>query len=164
MPTTLTNYTVPAETLEATAIFLRERGLKGVEGAVLWLGRVLTDTDAQIEQTYIPAQRAYRSEYGLAVAVDRADLSRLIRELPNGLFVLARVHSHAEDAYHSSTDDHNMLIAHNGAISIVVPRFAADGLDLLSCSVNELVHGSGWRELSAEEVKQRFRTLTTQPD
>lgn len=164
VPPTLTNYTVHADLLDATATFLRERGLKGVEGVVLWLGRVLTDTDAEIVEAYIPAQKAYRSVHGLAVSVDRTDLSRLIRELPHGLFVLARVHSHGEEAYHSSTDDHNMLIAHPGAISIVVPHFAADGLDLLRCSVNELVHGSGWRELSVEEVKERFTTLTTTPD
>lgn len=164
VPATLTNYTVPAELLDATAIFLRERGLKGVEGVVLWLGRALTGTDAEIVQAYIPAQKAYRSEHGLAVAVDRADLSRLIRELPHGLFALARVHSHGKEAYHSSTDDRNMLIAHPGAISIVVPHFAVDGLDLLRCSVNELIHGSGWRELSVEEVKQRFTTLTTRTD
>lgn len=39
-------------------------------------------------------------------------------------FVLARVHTHPGRAYHSSTDDRNLLLAHPGAVSVVVPAFA----------------------------------------
>ena len=31
-----------------------------------------------------------------------------------------------------------------------------DGMDLATCSVNELRHGEGWRELDATEVAERF--------
>ena len=157
VPPTLELFTIPVAVIEATAAFLRDRGESGVEGTVLWLGEVVSDVEATIIEPYVPEQIAYRTAHGLAVEVTRRGLNELIRWLPPGIFVLARVHSHGEDAYHSDTDDQNMIISHEGAISIVVPNFAWDGLDLARCSVNRLQHGQGWVELSSDEVMQRLR-------
>ncbi|HTU78902.1 MAG TPA: hypothetical protein VMF09_09110 [Solirubrobacteraceae bacterium] len=102
---------------------------------------------------------AYKSEEGVAVQVTEAGLSHLISALPTGVFVLCRVHSHPTDAYHSETDDTNMIISHPRAISIVVPFFARAPIVLTECSVNELEYGRGWRELTAAEVRERFEVL-----
>lgn len=83
-------------------------------------------------------------------------MTALIASLEPGVFVLCRVHSHPHEAYHSAVDDLNMLISHEGAISIVVPDFAAAPIELERCSVNELCHGRGWRELDVEEIRTRF--------
>ena len=156
VPATLRTYRVPGRVLERTAVFLRERGARGAEGVVLWLGEPISDESAEILGAYVPEQVAYVTERGVAVEVTRDGLTRLIASLPSGVFVLVRVHAHPEDAYHSELDDQNMLISHPGAISIVVPYFADGPLDLSRCSVNELVHGEGWRELSPTEVAARF--------
>jgi hypothetical protein len=49
-----------------------------------------------------------------------------------------------------------MIIGHPGAISIVVPDFAAEAIELVRCSVNELQRDGSWRELGADEVRERF--------
>lgn len=157
VPPTLEYYSVPQPVIELTAAFLALRGRSGVEGTVLWLGEVVDDAHATITEPLVPEQIAYRTERGLAVEVTGSGLTRLIESLSPGVFVLARVHSHGEAAYHSETDDQNMIVSHEGAISIVVPDFARDGLDLLRCSVNELRRGRGWVALGEAEVRRRFQ-------
>jgi hypothetical protein len=95
----------------------------------------------------------------VSVEVTQEGLTRLIGGLSPGVFVLVRVHSHPNDAYHSELDDDNMLISHERAISIVVPDFARDPIVLSRCSVNELRHGEGWIEISPDEVRRRFKVL-----
>lgn len=159
LPSTLRNYVVPRPVIEATQAFLFARGLEGVEAVAVWIGHVLDDTRGVITDVYVPEQIARRSEYGVSVEVTQEGLTRLISLLEPGTFVLCRVHSHPSAAYHSDLDDLNMLISHQGAISIVVPDFARDPIVLEQCSVNELIHGHGWRELSNAEISQRFRIV-----
>lgn len=156
VPPTLSVYAIPSRVLEDTRELLREPGLQGFEAVVLWVGTVDNETSASVRAAVRPGQTAYRSDEGCAVEVPPDALSSLISALPEGMFVLARVHTHPGEAYHSPVDDRNMLIAHEGAISIVVPDFAGAPFDLRACSVNELRSASGWRELDLEEIERRF--------
>lgn len=156
VPPTLRYYSLESAILERTSEFLRQRGEDGVEATVVWLGRVVDETHAEILEAFAPEQIGYVSEDGVAVEVTQRGLAELISGLPEGIVVLARVHSHPSAAYHSAVDDDNLLISHEGAISIVVPDFARAGMELATCSVNELRHGQGWRELDTDEVAARF--------
>jgi hypothetical protein len=156
IPRTLRRYVVSSETIDRTRRFLADRGKSGFEATVLWLGRVIDETTAEILSPYEPEQVGYRSQDGVAVEVTAEGLSTLISELPDGVFVLCRVHTHPGDAYHSDLDDQNLIIAHPGAISIVVPDFARRPIELTGCSVNELGNDGRWRELSSYEVGERF--------
>jgi hypothetical protein len=157
IPITLRYYKIDQETIEATQSFLCRRGEQGLEATVLWLGRMIDETTAAVLSPYAPEQIAYRSEDGVAVEVTADGLSELIGELPDGIFVLCRVHSHPREAFHSDTDDENLIIAHPGAISIVVPDFARRPIQLGRCSVNELQPDGSWRELDPAEVQERFQ-------
>jgi len=159
VPPTLRNYIVPQRVLGETRAFLRERGERGVEGVVLWLGEIVDDETGSVIAANVPEQIAHRSELGVAVEVTQEGLTRLITGLPEGVFVLIRVHSHPTDAFHSDLDDDNMLISHANAISIVVPDFAREPIALERCSVNELRHNAGWVELDPAQVRQRFRVV-----
>jgi hypothetical protein len=159
LPLTLRNYIVPQEVIGATQAFLFARGVKGVEAVVVWIGIVVDDTTGEIVDAYAPEQIARRSEDGVSVEVTQQGLTQLISSLAEGTFVLCRVHSHPGEAYHSDLDDLNMLISHEGAISIVVPDFASNPIVLDRCSVNELIHGQGWRELAPREVTKRFKVV-----
>ena len=156
VPPTLRRFLIPSSVLTDSQQLLRERGELGLEAVVVWIGEVVNATTAHILAAVRPGQIAYRSEEGCAVEVPPEALSELVAALPRGFFVLARLHTHPGVAYHSEVDDTNMLISHDRAISIVVPRFARAELDLSSCSVNELRHGRGWVELSPAEVAERF--------
>jgi hypothetical protein len=155
----LHNYVIPRRVLDATRAFLYARGLRGAEAVVVWIGPVLDDTTAEITDAYVPEQIAHKSDYGASVEVTQEGLTRLISSLEPGTFVVCRVHSHPSEAYHSDLDDMNMLISHQGAISIVVPYFARGTIALEECSVNELVHDRGWRELGRREVAERFHVI-----
>jgi hypothetical protein len=159
VPPTLEAYAIPHRILDDTGSLLRERGVLGLEAVVLWLGRVDGPRNASILAAVMPGQVAYRGESGCAVEVPPDALSDIVRLLPDGIFVLARIHTHPGAAYHSPVDDTNMLIAHQGAISIVVPDFATAPIDLAQCSMNELRHPTGWRELTDDEVARRFEVL-----
>jgi hypothetical protein len=156
VPPTLSTYTIPLQVLEETGDLLREPGLHGFEAVVLWVGTVDDETSATVRAAVRPGQTAIRGDQGCGVEVPPDALSALISALPHGVFVLARLHTHPGEAYHSPVDDTNMLIAHEGALSIVVPDFARAPLDLRACSVNELRSASGWRELDVDEVDRRF--------
>lgn len=156
VPPTIREYLIAQDVLDQTWAFLRDRGRQEVEGVVLWLGVVTDPEHAHVLAHLAPPQVAYRSEHGLSVAIPQDELSRLIAALPNDVHTLSRVHSHGGNAYHSSLDDTNMLIAHRGAISIVVPDFAAGPASLLACSVNELTADGTWRELTGRDISELF--------
>lgn len=156
VPETLRNYVVPAHVLSETRDLLAEPGAEQMEAIVVWIGTIENDTRAQIVAAVRPGQIAYRSSTGCAVEVPQDALTELISVLPIGHVVLARLHTHPGEAYHSEVDDRNMLIAHRGAISIVVPDFARRPLDLNACSINELHPDGRWVELSRRDVADRF--------
>jgi hypothetical protein len=156
VPSTLRRYLLAPHVLDDTSHLLKGPGGEGLEAMVVWVGGVVDKETAHVERVIRPAQVSYAGDEGCAVEVPPDALSDLISLLPNNMFVLARVHTHPADAYHSPVDDQNMLISHHGAISIVVPDFGQQPIDLLNCSVNELRHHVGWVELSAAEVAGRF--------
>ena len=159
VPATVERYKVSRQTVDDTWAMLREGAVEEVETVVLWLGQVLNETTAEVLAPFCPPQVAYRGPDGLAVEIPQEVLTQIIGALPRGIHILVRLHTHPSDAYHSSTDDRNMVIAHEGAISIVVPRFALGPADLGLCSVNVLERNGHWRELDEPAVKARFEIV-----
>lgn len=158
LPDTLSTYLLSDSLLDDTRGLLRESGERGYEAVVLWIGSVVNPATARVTAAIRPRQLAYRSEEGCAVEVPPDSIGDVVAALLAGQFVLARVHTHPGRAYHSSTDDRNLLLAHPGAVSVVVPAFAEKPVDLAHCSVNELSPDGHWRELSSKEVAERFRS------
>jgi hypothetical protein len=120
-------FDVPSAVLDETVEALREAGRDGLEAMVTWAGRRQGDIVA-VTRTIVPRQTSYRTADGLLVLVDGDALFALNRDLySRGELLVAQVHSHGEDAYHSDTDDHLSLVTLLGALSVVVPTFAKDG-------------------------------------
>ena len=160
IPERIRSYSVDAGLLRRTEEFLRHSGEKGFEAVVLWTGTVDPDGAAALRWAVRPGQVAYRSDDGCAGEVPPEEIAKVVSSLQDDEVVLARVHTHPGEAYHSTTDDQNMIIAHVGAISVVVPDFARRPLDLAGCSVNELCPDGTWRELAPTEIADRFRVQT----
>ena len=156
VPPTIARYALTGDILDTTWAFLRERGEREVEAVVLWVGVVHDEAHAEVLVAIPPPQIAYRSDDGLWVEIPQDGLSELIGALPAGVQVLARVHSHPGEAYHSDLDNTNMVIAHEGAISIVVPDFGDCAVSLGVCSVNRLRADGRWDELNPGAVSAMF--------
>lgn len=151
-------FNVPAAVIDATVALLKEPGEVGFEGSAVWIGTVHDSIAATVTRPYRPEQVTYATPGGLAVEVTEAGLTALITSLSPGELVLARLHTHGtDDVDHSSVDDHNLLVAHPGAVSIVVPHFAAHGINLAECGVHILGDDHSWRRLTAIETERRFR-------
>lgn len=153
IPPTLSRLLVPRSVLDQTRMDLAGPGEEGFEAVVLWLGRVVSPTDAQVEAAFRPRQIAYRTPDGLAVEIPIEEWTALALQLPPGWFVLGKVHTHPSTAYHSVVDATNPYLCHEGAVAITVPDFAQAPLTNLDhCSVN-MLHSHRWIELTPLEVR-----------
>jgi proteasome lid subunit RPN8/RPN11 len=152
----VTRYTITRAVVESSEGFLHEVGQEGNEAVVVWLGKLTEDEHAAVERAYVPEQIPFRGPEGVSVRVPERAITKLIAALAADEQVLVRVHSHPGFAFHSDLDDMNMLVSHAGAISLVVPYFARQGIHLPLCSVNELQEDGSWLELPIDEVERRF--------
>lgn len=120
-------FVIEISVVAQTIAFLKEVGLKGCEGFVLWSGRVDGTDQFRVTRAIVPEQRAMVTDHGLLVVVDGDALFRANKYAYEHEEILcAQVHTHPTAAYHSSTDDDYPLVTLEGALSIVIPNFAAD--------------------------------------
>lgn len=109
---------VPPIVVAETQAFLREQGELmpcGHEGVVLWLGHVASRA---VETMVIPEQE---TDY-LSFDVSLEERQRIAQAIAGtGRSVLAQVHSHPHEAWHSLVDDERALPRRIGSLSLVVP-------------------------------------------
>ncbi|CDX57955.1 conserved hypothetical protein [Mesorhizobium plurifarium] len=143
---------MPRQAIIDVQAHLAAAGRIGCEGLGVWVGRVADET-ATVEQALIPKQRLIRSESGVGVVIEGAELHRLnVWLFNNDLRILAQIHSHPTDAYHSGTDDENAVATAIGSLSLVVPDFASRSFDLSSTAVYRLDQAGRWVEVPRSEV------------
>jgi hypothetical protein len=143
---------VVLETINVIRVF----GKKGYEALVLWLGEIDQDK-ARITRAVIPSQKSISSEDGVGYFVESGELFQLNRVLDeSGLRLIAQVHSHPGEAYHSSTDDKYAIVTSEGGYSLVVPNFRNPPVNVLEWASYRLMEGD-WVELTPLEAKQTFR-------
>lgn len=111
---------VPRGAIVATLGHLRRSGERRHEGVVLWLGTRST-RPMHVKMVYEPMHRASNDFFHISAQGMAALMSQLER---TGLSVLAQVHTHPAQAFHSKADDHWALVRHLGALSLVLPDFA----------------------------------------
>jgi proteasome lid subunit RPN8/RPN11 len=113
----------PAALVDETLNALRDGGREGVERVVFWLGRRAATGDAAIVEIHVPQQEAAEDYFRIPPDSMIAFMNHLRRAR---LALLAQVHSHPGEAFHSLADDRWAVVRHEGGLSIVVPEFAAD--------------------------------------
>lgn len=149
--------TVPRAVVAEAHAHLRRVGRAGFEGFALWAG-VVDGQSFTVRQTIIPTQKGVKAEEGVCVRVESEELHRINVWLhEHGYTLIAQIHSHPTDAYHSETDDAYPIVTTLGGISIVVPDFAQRPFMLEECAVYRLMPGEGWIELSPAEMNGLIR-------
>lgn len=150
----VTSVRVPRDLALEAHNYLRKAGLQEAEGFALWAG-VLQDGVFCVTHTRIPAQHHLRTDDGVLVVVDSEELLRTNMWLyEQSLTLVAQLHSHPTDAYHSETDDALPIVATVGGLSLVAPDFARRPFSLADYAVYRLTPEEGWIELADEEVRE----------
>lgn len=111
----------PNAIIERTLSVLRAGGARDCEALVLWLARRAPDV-VDVVEAYEPPYEASVDYFHIPPSGMRSIMSRLRRDR---LHICAQVHSHPGKAFHSTADDRWAIVRHQGALSLVVPHFAA---------------------------------------
>lgn len=108
--------------LSDTLRFLHQSGLRHSEGVVLWLGQRNAERST-VTHVYQPIHRAATDFFH----IPREGMAHLMRYMDeHKVSVVAQVHSHPREAFHSKADDQWAIVRHLGALSLVLPDFARD--------------------------------------
>lgn len=149
----VTRVVVPRDVADAVHAHLRAVGASRREGVGFWAG-VVRNGIAYVEAALVPSQVSGNVGDGLAVVISGDELFRMNVWLhQNKMRLIAQVHSHPTDAYHSETDDDYAIIAETGGLSIVVPDFARSPFDVARIAAYRLSGSGRWDALSTQEVR-----------
>jgi proteasome lid subunit RPN8/RPN11 len=144
--------------VEQTLEYLQEAGRRESECVVLWLAHRSTD-DTLVIEAYRPEQTAALDRFVIPSDSMRA-LMRHLRE--HRLSLLAQVHSHPGEAFHSWIDDREAIVRHEGALSIVAPYFArslaADSF-AEACASFRLTASDRWDTIPSSELGTYFEIV-----
>jgi hypothetical protein len=147
---------VPRECVATVHAHLRTVGRDGYEGLGLWVGRQ-NNGSFQVTTAVIPAQKHIRTRDGVCVIMEGDELHRLnVWLYKEKLTLLAQIHSHPREAYHSSTDDQYAVATAIGCLSLVVPNFAHEAFDLRRTASYRLSSAGIWTALSSAEAEKMF--------
>jgi hypothetical protein len=147
---------IPGKIVQDTLAVLQVYGKRRLEGLVLWVGNIENEV-ARVLKAIAPEQNPIRSEEGVGYFVTGDTLFLLNRFLAeSGLRLLAQVHSHPTEAYHSDTDDRYSIVTAEGGLSLVVPNFGIAPEDPGAWAVYQLRQGV-WTDLDRAEVEQLLK-------
>jgi len=153
----LSGVELPRELLLDSHLELRRIGEDGCEGMVLWAGRQNDDVFV-VEAVLTPKQRCVKTEDGLCVLIDGAELHRLnVWLYENRMRLIAQVHSHPTEAYHSETDDAIPIVTTPGGLSLVVPNFARGDANLADWAAYQLSADGEWLETGSDMIRSFIR-------
>ena len=147
----ITTIYLPKSCAYEALAWMYKAGRRNVEGVALWAG-IRDGNSFHIKRTIIPEQSAGNIEDGLIYVVRGDELHRISLELfDTGMQLVAQVHSHPGEAYHSDTDDAYPIVTVLGGVSVVVPNFATGGLNFNEWAVYRFMHKTGWTALNQIE-------------
>lgn len=142
---------VPQEFIASMYAHFQDVGEKGFEGVALWAG-VIKGTCFEVQYILFPEQELRKSPSGLSYTVGAEELHRInVWLYENKMRLIAQIHSHPTEAYHSEVDEEYPIITTVGGLSIVVPDFGFRDNNLQQSAFFRLQPGKGWIELSIEE-------------
>jgi hypothetical protein len=157
VPPSLRRYRLPRGILEQSVRALREKGEGVREAVILWQGRVLSATTAEITRLHVPEQDTGSHHFDVPLQ----ERLRILTEISQAReFILVQLHTHPEEAFHSKADDRMAITKHTGAISVVVPDFGLRWTgDFAQTSVHMHLGGARWRKLPEAEVRDLFEVV-----
>lgn len=152
----VTELQVSSQVLLGGYEFMRSAGRMRLEGLVLWAGKQ-DEQVFMVTELIVPKQKGLRTADGVCAVVEANELARLNMHLYRSrLELVAQVHTHPTEAYHSSTDDEYAIATTIGCFSIVVPNFAIVNYSLSECAVYRLNAAGAWLEVDESAAPNRI--------
>ena len=157
IPPTIVRYRVQRRVLAESAQALKDIGGGVKEAVILWQGRVLDETIAEITRLIVPRQVTGPLHFNVPL-VERLRILREIAAVRE--FIVVQLHTHPREAFHSEADDTMAITKHTGAVSIVIPDFGTrwDG-DLSDTAIFIHRGGAKWRALSRAQISALFEVV-----
>lgn len=147
-------WVIPQRLLEQTFQYLCRYGTCRSEGLAYWAGSIGASSENVVQVLLLINHRPQ----GPRVEVTGQEVRLVLRALRRlDLKLLAQVHSHPGEAFHSYGDDEHATSFHPGFLSVVVPDLGQTQPTLESCALYE--YHEGFRHLSQQEVRERLRIL-----
>lgn len=132
---------IPAAIANQTLEHLRHKGAENAEGVVLWRG---TLAPPHVTGVIVPEQITSTGRF----EVPLAERQRMTRELAGTSdYIIAQVHSHPREAFHSLVDDAEAIPRRPGSYSLVVPDFARRDQLLDAAALFQLSKAGSWDEI-----------------
>jgi hypothetical protein len=147
------HFDVPGAVLDETVALLDAAGSKGDERMVAWGAVRHPEGGLNCPTLYVPAQTAIRTTSGVGIFIAAEALRELNLQLSRrGEILAVQVHAHPTDAYHSTADDTLAIATTLGALSIVVPDFAAGGVSAINSWAGYRLDRDGWHEIELAAI------------
>lgn len=160
----ITSIYLPESCALSALNWMYKMGEKEVEGVALWAG-VRSNNAFHIKRTIIPEQKAGSLEEGLIYVVDGKELHRISLELfDTDMQLIAQIHSHPGEAYHSETDDAYPIVTVLGGVSVVVPNFARGGLNISEWAVYRFLPETNWTIVNQDIKQTLIQIVNDVPD
>jgi hypothetical protein len=146
---------IPLDIQEMTIMHIRRCGLKNEEGFVAWSG-VRANSKLVVKRAIVPNESETNHHNSVRFS-DTAIESIADTILSRGELLIAQVHSHPFEAFHSDTDDKYPLLHRKGFLSLVIPYFGKYGFDNFGeFRVFEYIQDNSWTQLTPATIKKRF--------
>ncbi|KKM64062.1 hypothetical protein LCGC14_1505140 [marine sediment metagenome] len=153
---TINKILLPTKILEKTLNTFRDYGNNYLEAFSLWVGEEKGNTFA-IKNVWFPKQENTMISYYIS-DIDVHYIN--VRLNKKKYTILAQLHTHPGDAFHSCIDNHFSILTLPGSFSIVVPDFGdiIINKDLNNLEVYRLLERE-WKLKSVEEVGHLFKLI-----
>lgn len=147
--------------LERTRILLASFANKGgSEGVVYWFGFELGEV-AVVTTLIVPDAD---TSWGCIRTSPQANAQALSAIVGTPLMLIGQAHSHpGRDVRHSPTDDRETFASFDGAISVVVPNYGQEQIDLEICGIHRH-SGSAFQYIEATEISDHIQVLPGEAD
>lgn len=140
--------------LDKTFEFLQNLGKQKLEAHALWIGK--EDESFMISDVVIPKQNNGMINF----EVDSQEVHRInVMINQKGLQLIAQIHTHPYDAFHSDIDDDGAILLLPGSLSIVIPNFGFINKDDFEQWAVYCFDGKEWKEVDEKEVKESFKIV-----
>ena len=146
---------IPKDVLNDTFYFLQKYGNLQLESHALWVGKK-TENSFQITNVWYPQQENISISY----EVSEEEEFRINLHLSNeNKTVIAQIHTHPGEAFHSCTDNEGSALSLSGSLSIVIPDFGFIEPNNIDCWKVFRYADERWKSVSDEEVKKIFKII-----